>query len=51
MFFRDYIRLRGIKENTGKQHILRIKFYCNFIGKSPSEIIEEAKNKIRRWIE
>lgn len=43
--FKDFIRSRGIKEQTIRLYESRIRHYCNFTGKSPSELIEEAEEE------
>lgn len=59
--FEDFINSRHLRESSIKNHIVRMKSYCNFIGKLPSELIDEAeeeqesgiksrKRKIKRYL-
>lgn len=48
--FKDFIRSRGIKERTARHYESRIRYYCNFIGKSPTELIDEAEEEQQEGI-
>ena len=39
---KKFLMNRDIQESTCIQYINRIKSYCNFIGKTPAELVEEA---------
>lgn len=43
--FKDFIRSRGVKERTKRLYESRIRHYCNFTGKNPSELIDEAEKE------
>jgi hypothetical protein len=40
--FKRFIQNREIKPNTQKRYYENIKNYCEFIGKTPTELINEA---------
>ena len=48
---KDFLRAKNRRESTEIEHLKRLKKYCNFLGKSPSELINEAEddeeNRIR----
>ena len=41
----DFLRAKPRRESTKMVHINRIKAYCNFIGKMPFELINEADDE------
>ncbi|EKF86852.1 integrase family protein [Methanobacterium formicicum DSM 3637] len=43
--FKDFIRSRSRRSSTKSQYITRIRVYANFVGKIPTELIEEAENE------
>lgn len=43
--FNEFINSRPIRDSTKKQYTLRIKDYCNFLNKTPTELIEEAEKE------
>ena len=46
----DFLKTRSIRESTAKEYIKRIGIFCKFIGKTPTELIEEAENEEDRNI-
>jgi integrase len=42
---RDFIRSRSLRESTKDGYLLRINQYCKFIGKTPTELIDEAEEE------
>ena len=48
---KDYLRAKPRRKSTQMEHLIRLKVYCNFIDKTPSELIKEAEfdeeNRIR----
>jgi integrase len=51
MEIKDFLRAKPRRVSTQMEHLIRLKVYCNFFGKTPSELIEEAEfdeeNRIR----
>jgi integrase len=45
--FKDFIRQKNIKQTTEKIYVRRLKFYCDFVGLRPKQLIEEAENEIK----
>lgn len=43
--FKDFIRSRGIKKKTVRIYESRIRYYCKFVGKSPTELVDEAEKE------
>lgn len=43
--FKDFIRSRSRRPSTKSQYISRIRVYVDFVGKGPTELIEEAENE------
>lgn len=41
--FQEFLKSRQITESTKYQYTLRIFSYCNFLNKTPTELIEEAE--------
>ena len=50
--FQQFVRSRGHKERTIRLHCISLQFYSDFLGKTPTEIIDEAimeeEDRIRR---
>ncbi|EKF86931.1 site-specific integrase [Methanobacterium formicicum] len=50
--FQQFVRSRGHKERTIRIHCISLQFYSEFLGKTPTEIIDEAimeeEDRIRR---
>lgn len=42
-YFKDFIKKRRLSESTQTVYIGRIRSYCEFLDKSPSELINEAQ--------
>ena len=42
-YFKNYIERRSLSKSTQTVYIGRIKSFCDFLGKNPSELIKEAK--------
>lgn len=40
---KDFLRSRRLRESTKKEYLGRLNQYCLFIGKTPTELIEEAE--------
>ena len=45
LHFQEFINSRSIKESTKQQYVIRISDYCNFLNKSPTDLIEEAESE------
>jgi integrase len=45
--FKDFIRQKNIKPTTEKIYVRRLKFYCDFVGLRPKQLIEEAEREIK----
>ncbi|TMS41009.1 MAG: site-specific integrase [Methanobacterium sp.] len=45
--FKDFVRQKNIKSTTEKIYVRRLKFYCDFVGLRPKQLIEEAENEIK----
>jgi hypothetical protein len=43
--FKEFVRSRNYKSASIKNHKTGLQFYCNFIRKTPKEIIIEAINE------
>jgi site-specific recombinase XerD len=43
--FQDWVRSRNIRESTIKEYEKSLRPYCVFIGKTPTELIEEAEDE------
>lgn len=43
--FMQFLNSRAIRKSTIKEYKFRTKTYCNFIGKTPSELIQEARDE------
>ncbi len=41
----DFLTTRRLRESTTKEYLLRINAYCNYLNKTPTEIIEEAEDQ------
>lgn len=48
--FRDYSRKKGGKEYTQYTRMIRIQYFCEFLKKTPSELIEEAEEEMDKGI-
>lgn len=57
---KEFFLAKNIRDSTKYHYIVRLRYYCNFIGKTPSQMIEEAeyeeeerlrmrKRKIRKY--
>lgn len=42
-YFINFIRSRNLSKTTERVYAGRMKFFCEFLGKSPSELIKEAQ--------
>lgn len=42
---KDFLRSRGIRKSTEKAYLQRINKYCEFLGKTPTEFIDEAEEE------
>lgn len=42
---KDFIRSREIRTSTINEYARRIRDYSNYVGKGPSELIEEAESE------
>ena len=42
---KDFVRSRTLRKTTQDAYLRRIRKYCNFIGKTPIELIEEAEKE------
>ena len=42
---KEFFLSRNIRNSTKRHYILRLKKYCNFIGKTPTKMIEEAEEE------
>jgi len=42
---KDFIRSREIRTSTINEYARRIRDYPNYVGKGPSELIEEAESE------
>lgn len=40
---KEFLNSRQIRKSTKRQYVLRITSYCNFTGKTPTQLIEEAE--------
>ena len=45
--FKDFVRQKNIKSTTEKIYVRRLKFYCDFVGLRPKQLIEEAESEIK----
>ena len=43
--FKAFIQNRGIRKGTITRYNTQLKMYCNFIGKTPTELIDEAEKE------
>ena len=41
----EYFLAKNIRQSTKKLYTRRLRYYCNFVGKTPTELIEEAENE------
>ena len=50
--FKEFVRARDYKLTSIKNHKTGLQFYCNFIRKTPTEIIREAINEQKNdiWV-
>jgi len=44
-YFIDFVRSRDYREATIKVHRISLRDYCNLIGKTPTQIIDEAEKE------
>ena len=42
---KEFFLAKNIRESTKQHYTLRLRKYCSFIGKTPTEMIEEAENE------
>ncbi len=43
--FKAFIQNRGIRKGTITRYNTQPKMYCNFFGKTPTELIDEAEKR------
>lgn len=43
--FKDFIRSRNIRKSTARRYETNIKLFCQFLNKTPTEVIEEAEQE------
>jgi len=42
---KDFLRSKWIKQSSKTQYLFRLRRYSDFIGKKPSELIDEAEKE------
>lgn len=42
---KEFFLAKNIRDSTKQSYLIRLSFYCSFIAKSPSEMIEEAEEE------
>lgn len=42
---KEFFLAKNIRESTKKHYLFRLCYYCSFIGKTPSQMIEEAEDE------
>ncbi|MEN6574139.1 tyrosine-type recombinase/integrase [Methanobacterium aggregans] len=42
---KEFFLAKNIRETTKNHYLMRLSYYCSFIGKAPSEMIEEAETE------
>ncbi len=48
--FIDFIDSRDLRESTIKHYAKRLTTFCNLIGKTPTELIEEAEETLSTYL-
>lgn len=42
---KEFFLAKNIRESTKNHYLIRLRYYCSFIGKTPSQMVEEAENE------
>lgn len=42
---KEFFLAKNIRESTKKHYLVRLRYYCSFIDKTPSQMIEEAEDE------
>jgi len=42
---KEFFLAKNIRESTKNHYLIRLRYYCSFIEKTPSQMIEEAENE------
>ena len=45
LHFIDFLNTHGLINSSIKEYTLQIKIYCNFVKKTPAELIEKAEKE------
>ena len=44
-YVQDFYLARGLSESSEENYTIRLKSYCNFLGKSPKELLDIAEQE------